>query len=413
MREIGRREILTRWPLISVATLAASAGPEDTRNSRAACLPRGGSVQTVRDYGATGDGSTDDTAAIDAALAALSAGGVLYFPPGRYLTNGGHVLSQPSCTIEGPSGRAQTYNSSAQLYLRNDANADMLTITGNQNTIRGLSLYGNKSQQTSVSRGIVTPNTAATNYFLLDAVWVDSFNGDGYSFASSGGTLSGTITNCESRQHAGYGMRFYGTATDMVVSNCYIDQNARSGVLCRSGDLSLTSCHIWGNGTGTSGDRDGITFHSAAGCRVVNCYIESQANGTGIRFKTGANSGHIVMGCDIWNNGEQGVYAYTATNCVISGNVIRHNNYKNLSGADGAGMTVDSCTGLTTTGNNFFSAPSLRQTYGYFEYGTANANCVFMGNVCRANEHSVGKWVIAAGTASPTIPANPESFNAG
>ena len=42
----------------------------------------------VRDYGAVGDGKSDDTAAIHKAMGALpQAGGVLFFPPGHYLTD--------------------------------------------------------------------------------------------------------------------------------------------------------------------------------------------------------------------------------------------------------------------------------------------------------------------------------------
>ena len=43
-------------------------------------------VVSVKDFGATGDGVTDDTAAIAAALAALPNGGTLYFPSGTYRT---------------------------------------------------------------------------------------------------------------------------------------------------------------------------------------------------------------------------------------------------------------------------------------------------------------------------------------
>ncbi|HEY5667991.1 MAG TPA: right-handed parallel beta-helix repeat-containing protein [Candidatus Saccharimonadales bacterium] len=355
-------------------------------------------VINVKDYGAKGDGATNDTTAINNAIAALVAGYTLYFPPGRYLTNGGHVIDKPSCLIKGSSGRAQTYNSSAQLYLRNGANADMLTLANNQITVRDLSLYGNKTNQTGTSRGLVTPSTAGANYLLLDAVWVDSFNGDGFSFESSGGTLSGTITNCESRVNNGYGMYFYGTSTDTMVSNCYIDQNVQSGIMCSSGDLSLTSCHIWGNGTGSTGNLDGITFQSSAGCRVINCYIETQTNGTGIRFKSGTNKGHIVSGCDIWSNGQQGIYAYSASNCTISGNIIRQNNYKGLSGASGAGLIVDTCTAITITGNQFFSSGVNRQTYGYYEYGSSNTNIQFVGNMSRAADHTTGGVFLGPGT---------------
>lgn len=60
----------------------------------------------VKSHGAAGDGTTDDTSAIDSAIAALpvsSPYGVLYFPPGDYLTSGGHVLDKP-CLVQGAGG---------------------------------------------------------------------------------------------------------------------------------------------------------------------------------------------------------------------------------------------------------------------------------------------------------------------
>lgn len=46
-----------------------------------------GAYVNVLDYGAKGDGSTDDTAAIQAALNAASLGGVVYFPKGEYVVS--------------------------------------------------------------------------------------------------------------------------------------------------------------------------------------------------------------------------------------------------------------------------------------------------------------------------------------
>lgn len=72
---------------------------------------KGGQVFNVKAYGAVGDGVTDDTAAINACLAAsLAAGsGRVYFPPssGRYMTSGGHVLFS-GLIIEGQGGAYST-----------------------------------------------------------------------------------------------------------------------------------------------------------------------------------------------------------------------------------------------------------------------------------------------------------------
>lgn len=47
----------------------------------------GPAVYNVRGYGATGDGTTNDTVAIVAAIAAAPAGSVIYFPSGKYKTD--------------------------------------------------------------------------------------------------------------------------------------------------------------------------------------------------------------------------------------------------------------------------------------------------------------------------------------
>jgi hypothetical protein len=57
----------------------------------------------VRDYGAAGDGATDDQSAINDAIAALvtAGSGVLYFPAGNYLTSGALDPITVPCTVRG------------------------------------------------------------------------------------------------------------------------------------------------------------------------------------------------------------------------------------------------------------------------------------------------------------------------
>lgn len=68
----------------------------------------------VRDYGATGDGVTNDTAAINAAIVALASYGTLYFPPGKYLVTLGtiqQVSGLTYITIRGSGWGSVLYSS--------------------------------------------------------------------------------------------------------------------------------------------------------------------------------------------------------------------------------------------------------------------------------------------------------------
>jgi len=76
----------TATPTIT-ARATVSVPPNDQRQ-RAPQAPITNTYNNVRDYGATGDGITDDTPAIQAAIDAVPAtGGTVYFPPGTYLCN--------------------------------------------------------------------------------------------------------------------------------------------------------------------------------------------------------------------------------------------------------------------------------------------------------------------------------------
>jgi hypothetical protein len=68
-------------------------------------------VYNVKDYGAKGDGSTIDTAAIRAALTAMwtsspsGQGGTLFFPPGSYIVDAQIDISNTGASTQGTNGR--------------------------------------------------------------------------------------------------------------------------------------------------------------------------------------------------------------------------------------------------------------------------------------------------------------------
>jgi hypothetical protein len=62
-----------------------------------------GTIINVKNYGATGNGSTNDTTAINSAIAALSSGATLLFPCGTYLTTSQLSIGLSNVTIDGSS----------------------------------------------------------------------------------------------------------------------------------------------------------------------------------------------------------------------------------------------------------------------------------------------------------------------
>lgn len=87
----------------STAALDFSRLPGGVRFNPSAVygLPAANSVFDVTNYGAKGDGVTDDTAAIQAAIAAAVAGGIVYLPIGVYRITAPLVLQVPDTSVVG------------------------------------------------------------------------------------------------------------------------------------------------------------------------------------------------------------------------------------------------------------------------------------------------------------------------
>ena len=113
-----------------------------------------GAPVNVLDFGATGDGVTDDTAAIQAAIDSLATtGGEVFFPSGRYSITGINVLTN-SITLTG-TGKAAPFNAnvgvssmlaSVLVYASATGNAVTLGQTGascQSCSVVNLSIWGN------------------------------------------------------------------------------------------------------------------------------------------------------------------------------------------------------------------------------------------------------------------------------
>src|SRR5512139_1858497 len=85
-------------------------------------------IFNVKDYGATGDGATDETAAIAAAIAAaLAVNGAVYFPAGRYVVSNVNI----------PNGIRQVFGLGIIVDSKDSGDYDAVVTLGGSTCITG------------------------------------------------------------------------------------------------------------------------------------------------------------------------------------------------------------------------------------------------------------------------------------
>jgi hypothetical protein len=115
----------------STASLVNTGGTSTDVALKGKYVAHGDLVQNVKNYGAKGDGVTDDTAAIQAAI---NAGGTTYFPPGDYLAAGlvaqnGMRLMGATRGYHGTAGRARILTAtSAALFTTPSSGAAFVNL---------------------------------------------------------------------------------------------------------------------------------------------------------------------------------------------------------------------------------------------------------------------------------------------
>src|SRR3954469_1211064 len=100
---LSRRSLLIAAPTVIAAVSCSPFASRSTVN--------------VRDHGAVGDGSRDDSAAIISAVAALAPGSVLHFPAGSYRFAELHPQSGAAVCIVGLSDVDVDFEPGAELVM--------------------------------------------------------------------------------------------------------------------------------------------------------------------------------------------------------------------------------------------------------------------------------------------------------
>lgn len=209
---------------------------------------------SIRDFGAVGDGSTNDTAAIQAAIDAVATGagsGVVYIPAGTYLIDTNTAISVPSNVIIQGSGMKS-------ILKKISGTADIFTTTGNNTQFLDFRMEG----PNNTGCDGITLNAGATECVIK--------NIEGYQLAS-------TVT-------CGVTSRVYDVLIENVVSRNNTQQGIHCNIVsrcsvrsCKSFDIGSSSLHH-GIYIGQSTDLVLDDFY-AEGCFGFGVHAYAQGSG--------------------------------------------------------------------------------------------------------------------------------------
>lgn len=175
-------------------------------------------IYNVKVYDAKGDGITDDTAAIQKAFDAARTGGVVWFPPGVYITNGGAQLGDTAIAIN-DAKNVLVIGYGAELRQGSGSARIIGVYNSYQVTIEGLKLVGNivhTGVTTSESYAGISINYSSRNV-TIENCYITNFLGDciyiGGSLVAGGETgyttRNITIRGCVLKERYGNGVRAY------------------------------------------------------------------------------------------------------------------------------------------------------------------------------------------------------------
>jgi hypothetical protein len=286
-------------------------------------------------YGAKGDGTTDDTAAIQAAIKAAQPGQVVYLPAGNYLVSAPINLTN-GVTLLGPNRSQQGAGSDADYGA---VLVPSLTFPGQGTYPISAVIQGFGSSVTGLPSG--TP--VISTYVRIINIAVSRISGrtlanavDG--IAMYGNVNAGLISGCFV-----FGMNnniaLYNDATDSVGPDGWQLED----IVCANavaydfnlncGDMTCFNCHVQEDGGSNTGGW--LVYGASGNTRMIGCRSDDNggpgftlvgpSGSAGGGYSSGYSDSLAMIGCGAQNNGAQDVLildSYTGTGSPAPSNVI-------------------------------------------------------------------------------------------
>ena len=235
--------------------------------------PKAGSTMfDVRQFGAKGDGKSDDTRAIQAAIDAGGQTGAVFVPPGVYLSS--ELRLRPHVSLIGVAGWSYRSPGGSVLRLNDPKATCLLNITGAFGvSIDGLSLEGGRLGGSIHGIFLNKPDYGKEeDTFRIERSQVSGFSGDGVRLLRA---WCFSIRHCMIAHSGGDGVSLRGW--DGFLMDNWLSGNRGAGFGAREENASctFTGNRIEWNGEGmviAGGDGYNITgnfFDRSGGCALV------------------------------------------------------------------------------------------------------------------------------------------------
>jgi hypothetical protein len=338
-------------------------------------------VFNVKSYGATGNGTTDDTVAIRNAInAAVSdGGGIIYFPAGTYA-----VDNQPGDTFSNPLFPAIfTITTSNLVFMGAGANNTTLAgyMPGLKNPVTTWVDTGNSYSQ--ISRfgmfQINSDNAPLTN------IQFRSLNIDGDAGYTGNSTVGGNTTTGDGwdMSHKAINMGGENTINNVLVFNCTID-NWRGEEIYGGGNLIETVNIINDDLYGTNADAVSISGNVLIASTTIGGTATGDDVYNGVEdFALGAPQGTIIENSTIMDSsnasdphGNGVAYLGLATSALtVTNTTFENNQYGILFSETANNVTVENSTFSNNVQGMIDSILGL-----YPQYPTGFSNFLIEGN---------------------------------